>query len=327
MAILAGTTRVVAVADEPSHGAAKPAAPQEVVLPAPHNIIDWEWYAKGRSRGRNVAPRGGAGPDGQPLSGASIYAASTIELLELADADKVGVKDLGPVRAVTDAQGRFEFHAQDLSWVTTAGERKRWETLLVATREDVAPGWLKTWGEDRGLRSHWHPAKSRDVAVRTRVPTTLSGQLLLAGGAPLAHAQLRLTGLMVPIDYDLDKHVPREEEDALGLFETIDYAEQLNRPWVLPGLKTEAATDADGRFELPGLPEGFIARVEVRHPEVVTTSMRIALRPIEPVYRQPFGGQGEPRLTLYGSGFTAELPRGAVLRGRVKSRNSRMWPG
>ena len=34
---------------------------------------------------------------------------------------------------------------------------------------------------------------------------------------------------MTPIDYDLDRHVPREEEDALGMVETIDYAERLNR--------------------------------------------------------------------------------------------------
>src|SRR5262249_18837917 len=108
------------------------------------------------------------GPDGKPLAGASVYAASTIELLELAAADNVNEKNLGPVRAVTDAEGRFEFDAPDHSWVTPAGERKRWETLLVATKVGVAPGWLSTWGAERSFRSHWHPHQSKDVALRMR---------------------------------------------------------------------------------------------------------------------------------------------------------------
>jgi hypothetical protein len=269
------------------------------------------------------------GPDGTPLAGASVYAASTIELLELAEADEVSSEDLGPVRAVTDAQGRFEFTAEDLSWVTIAGERKRWETLLVVTKEGLVPGWLKTWGEDRSFREHWHPHVSREVAVRTRAPFNLTGTLLLEGGTPLADARIRLRGLQAPVEYDLDLHIPREETAALGLFEGVDYAETLYRPVVLPGLVTEAVTDQEGRFELPGLPEGFIANIEISHPEAVTTSLRVATREIEPVYREPFEvalgieastpDDEAAAPTLYGSGFTAEVPLGVVLRGQVTS--------
>jgi hypothetical protein len=231
----------------------------------------------------------------------------------------VNAKSLGPVRAVTDAEGRFEFNAEDLTWVTPAGVRKRWETLLVVTKDGLAPGWLKTFGDDRSFRSHWHPHPSTDVAVRTRMPATLTGRLLLKGREPLAGARVRLTGLMAPIEYDLDRHVPQEEQQALGLFATIDYAETLYRPWLLPGLATETTTDKEGRFELPGLPEGFIAQIEITHPQAVTISQRVAIRPIEPAYRQPFLNQGEPELTLYGSGFSAELEKGAALRGQAVS--------
>lgn len=257
------------------------------------------------------------GPDDKPLAGASVYAASSIKLLELAQADKVGPNDLGPVRAVTDAEGRFQFTADDLSWVTPAGVRKRWETLLVATKGGLAPGWLKTWGEDRSFRSHWNPGKGVEVAVRMRPTATLTGKLSLEGGGPLAGAKVRLTGLMAPRYYDLDRHIPKEEVNAQGLFQGTDYAETLYRPSVILGLRTDATADAEGRFELPGLPEGYIAAIEATHPEAVTTTLNVAIRAIEPVYRKAFLGQNEPTPSLYGSGFSAELAKGAVLRGQV----------
>jgi Zn-dependent protease with chaperone function len=251
---LAGTTRVVAVADGTQQSKSTPAEPAKAPA-APKAMLEWTGIPK-VSLDNPTLHRGIVlGPDGHPLPGASIYAASTIELLELSKADKVSVKDLGPVRAVTDAQGRFEFDAQDLSWVTPAGVRKRWETLLVAARDGVVSGWIETYGDDRSFRSHWNPFPGKDVAIRTRPPVTLAGALSLEGGTPLANARVRLTALFAPFEYDLDRHIPREEKKEIGLFSGINYAERLHRPWLLPGLKTETTTDNDGRFELPSLPE------------------------------------------------------------------------
>jgi hypothetical protein len=315
---LAVTTRVVAVADEPQQKQSAPAA-SDKPTPAQPAAIRWTGIPKVDRENPKLHRGVVLGPDGKPLAGASIYAASSIELLELATADKVNVKSLGSVRAVTDAEGRFEFNAEDLTWVTPAGVRSRWETLLVAIKEGLAPGWLKTFGDDRSLRSHWNPHPSTEIAVRTRKPATLTGRFLLRGGEPVVGARVRLMGLMAPFEYDLDTHIPKQEQKALGLFAGVDYAETLYRPWVLPGLTTEVTTDKQGGFEFPGLPEGFLAQIDITHPQAVTTSMRVAIRPIEPVYRPPFGDSGEPELTLYGSGFTAELEKGIVLRGQVVS--------
>jgi hypothetical protein len=291
--VLSDTTRPFAIADTPPPSESPPASTEANTTPASQSKIDWTGIPKVDLE--NAALHRGVvlGPDGKPLAGASVYAASTIELLEMADGDAVSVKDLGPVRAVTDDEGRFQFKAEDLTWVTTAGERKRWEALLIATKEGVAPGWLKTWGADRSFREHWHPGQTLEVAIRTRPPATLSGQLLLQGGAPLLGAQVRLTGLMAPVEYDLEKHVPKEEVNELGLFQGIDYEEALYRPQLLPDLNTTATTDEHGRFELPGLPEGFIANIEATHPEAQTTNLRVAIRAIEPVYRGSSFGRVE----------------------------------
>lgn len=313
-----GEEETSAPADSPE--ATTSAAP--AAIPRPNDNIQWTGIPKVDPENPTLHRGVVLGPDREPLAGAKVYAASTIELLDLAEADEVDASDLGPVRAVTDEKGRFEFTAPDLTWVTPAGERKRWETLLVATKEGIAPGWLETWGEDRSFRSHWNPSLGREIAVRTRPPATLTGRLLLEGGKPLAGANVWLTGLMAPHDYDLEEHISQEEEQPIGFMSTIDYAEALWRPSVLPGLKTETTTDEEGRFRLPGLPERFIARVEVTHPKADTTSLRVALKAIQPVYRKkPFQEEKETTPTLYGSGFTAELSKGAVLKGRVVIHN------
>jgi hypothetical protein len=136
--IITATTRVVAVDDVQADEAP---AESDAELPPPNASIEWTDIPT-VDVDNPILHRGVVlGPDGTPLAGASVYAASTIELFDLRETD-----DIGPVRAVTDDQGRFEFEAEDLSWVTQAGERKRWETLLVVTSEGIVSGWLKTWG-------------------------------------------------------------------------------------------------------------------------------------------------------------------------------------
>jgi beta-lactamase regulating signal transducer with metallopeptidase domain len=316
--VLAGTTRVVADAAPGEGTPADALASAAATIPAPKADIAWTGIPLVDQEHPTLHRGVVLGPDGAPLAGARVYAASTIELLEKGDPDAASAPDLGPVRAVTDAEGRFEFDAPDISWVTPGGKRKRWETLLVATKEGVVSGWLKTWGADRSLREHWHPRSDREVAVRTRPPATLTGRLLLEGGAPLAGARVRVTGLMAPVDYDLEKHIPKEEVQPIGMFGTTDYEETIYKPRVLPGLNTEATTDNDGRFELPGLPEGFLTTIEVTHPDAEASRLYRAIRAIEPVYREASFEPKPTKPSLVGTGFTSELPRGVRLRGQVR---------
>ena len=142
--------------------------------------------------------------------------------------------------------------------------------------------------------------------------TTVARRWRASGGA-----HVRLTALMAPFEYDLDRHIKLKEQREPGIFSTIDYAEELYRPKVIPGLATEVTADENGRFEIPGLPEGDIAEIEIMHPKAVTQGIRVAVREIEAVHHKKFNDQLEPTQSLYGSGFTATIPKGDVLRGHV----------
>ena len=263
------------------------------------------------------------GPDGQPLAGAKVYAGGSMDLL---DGDRPGgggggggaTAELGLVRAVTDALGRFQFTAPDLTYPDAAYRRLREETLLVATKDGSAPAWLKTWGDDRTLRSHWHPGKNRPVELHLTAPAPLSGRFLGPDGAPLEGTRVERLSIMVPKNRDLDTHVAEEERTPIfGFSSGPDYQESTWRPGLLPAVPLAATTDADGRFTLDGLPKDRIVRSQVRHPAVETTDLRVAAREMEPVFREPRPAGGEPAVTLQGSGFTRRLPAGVTLTGQV----------
>ena len=309
--VLAGTARTV-TAEPPENAAESPAL--EPVEPAP--AIEWTGVPTVAVDEPDLHRGVVYGPDGRPLAGAAVHAASTIELFKLRSYEEALCRTIGSVRAVTDAEGRFEFRAPDLTREsrTDPGRIVRWETLLVATKAGLPPAFLETWGDDRGFREPWHPRRNMPVAVRFAEPATLRGRFVGGDGRPLAGAEVRVTGLMTPVDYDLDKHIPQEEEDELTMFEPIDYREFIPRPRLLPGLTRAATADADGRFTIEGLPKDHIVQLEVRHPDAKTTQLRAAVREMPPVYRRAWPaktpGELQETPTLYGSGFEFAVPSG-----------------
>ncbi|MEX2318051.1 MAG: carboxypeptidase-like regulatory domain-containing protein [Pirellulales bacterium] len=74
------------------------------------------------------------GPDGQALPRARIF------ILR----DHRTNKDIGPVRAETDADGRFEFDAPDMTYPEFDSLPARRQGLLIATADGLAPDWIET---------------------------------------------------------------------------------------------------------------------------------------------------------------------------------------
>ena len=258
------------------------------------------------------------GPDGSPLAGAKIYAASNIELFEIQSADEVTADDLGDVRAETDQLGRFEFRTPDLTWTEPSGERKRWEAFIVSTKEGLAPGWIKTFGEDRGLRSHWHPHVSKDVVIHMVPPANLSGTVVDPDGGPLQGARIVLRSVNIPRGRDLDKHIERLLKHVPGMFGGgVGYQESVHRPRVIPGQSIEAETDANGEFVFDGLPKDHIVSIEISHPKIRTTSYTVAVREMKPTQKEATSPDAEPRVILRGSGSEFKPPAGVSLSGQV----------
>jgi hypothetical protein len=268
------------------------------------------------------------GPDGKPLAGANIYAASNIELFEIRSADEVTASDLGDVRAVTDDLGRFDFRTPDLTWTDPSGEQKRWEAFIVSIKDGLAPGWIKTFGDDRGLRSHWHPHVSKDVAIHMASPAKLSGRVVDPGGGPLLGAKVVLRSVNIPRERDLDKHIDRLRKHIPGMFSGgVGYQESVHRPWLIPGQKVETETDANGGFFFTGLPKDHIVSIEIAHPKIRTTRYTVAVREMQAAQKEvPAKEAGDkehaapdakPRIVLRGSGGEFNPPAGVSLSGQV----------
>lgn len=263
------------------------------------------------------------GPDGQPLAGAQIFVVPFD-----------GSDGKPSVRAQTGADGRFEFDAPDMTETDLDGLPAPRHSIVIATADGYGPDWTQRWGRNRSTR---RPVKGIDLEfqlVADDVP--IHGRFVDPDGRPLAEAHVRLTGLMIPRDGDLDAHLEREvKRSALGC--STGYQRSLWQVATVPGLATETRTDADGRFTLHGLGRDRIAQLTVAAPSVVDTDLTVMTRDV-PDVRIRLGDNGSafaaelPEQMIRGAGFTLQLEPGRSIKGRVIDRDTRepipgMWVG
>lgn len=262
--------------------------------------------------------------DGKPVAGASVYIAPA------QGADKVG-----PVRARTDAEGRFAFDAPDMTYPAFDGLPRRREGFIVVTKEGYAPDWTATWGytTGRGLRSWWMPVKGAALDLRL-VPDdrAVHGRFLDPAGRPLAGARVRLTAVGWPIEFNLDTHLDTEAKAEMTrgfLSGAKIYERDTHQVRLLPGVPTETRTDADGRFRLTGVGRDRLARLAVTAPGVLDTTLEVMARDAADVgtIRDL---AGRPTQVIHGSGFTLKLKPGLTVTGVVRDRDTKapvpgMW--
>ena len=261
-------------------------------------------------------------PDGMPMEGARVMIAPNDRTLT----------EIGPVRDVTDADGRFAFDALDMTYTDLDGLPSRREGLLVATADGYAPDWMVTWGRNRSsFRTHWDPIKGAELTLQlAHDDATLHGRFLGPDGRPLAGARVRLEHVMIPRDRDLDAHLKYETEISI-LAMGKGYERDLWQPEALPGVATESKTDAEGRFTLRGIGRDRLAGLSVTAPGVVKTQLTAMTREGPDVgVRRDF--EGNPMQVIHGSGFTLTLEPGWTLRGIVRDRDTGqpipgMWVG
>jgi beta-lactamase regulating signal transducer with metallopeptidase domain len=267
------------------------------------------------------------GPDAKPLPGAKIFI--------VPDDGKIGA--IGPVRAVTDADGRFTFEAPDMTFRNLDGLPARRQGLLFATHEGYAPDWMTTWGHHRDAwRMPGRPSKETEHTLRlARNDVTIRGTLLDPEGGRLAGARVRLAGLMVPKKFDLNAHledVSRLTTESRVSFEGAKgYERSLTRHKLLPGATVETVTDAAGRFSMPGLGRDRLAVLEVSAPKVIDATLTVMTRLGRDVETR-LDRNGKPTEMIYGAGFILQLKPGRTVTGIVRDRETHqgipgMWVG
>jgi beta-lactamase regulating signal transducer with metallopeptidase domain len=251
------------------------------------------------------------GPDGKPVAHAGVFIASANRTVEA----------VRPVRAETDADGRFTFDAADMTYIELDGLPARRRGLIVATADGYAPDWLGIPGQRReSFHSHWEPFEAADLTLRlVRGDVPIHGRFVDQDGDALAGLRVLVTRVMVPWQHDLDAHLAREAKlEVVGM---TDYARQLDRPRMLPGVATEMLTDVDGRFTLTGLGRDRLAELTVSGPQVADTRLTVMTRDAPDIAVRP-DELGRPQEVIHGAAFTVQLKPGQSVSGVVRDRDT-----
>nr|WRX36692.1 hypothetical protein [uncultured bacterium] len=266
------------------------------------------------------------GPDGKPLEGAEVFVISTWNQ----------TTKLGPVRDLSDAEGKFAFDAADMTWQALGITRRR-GGLIVAKQPGFVPEWMETWGDSRGVFSTglWGQTRNQTLELQlTRDDVPIRGRLLDVDGKPLANARVRLTRIMVPRNRDLTAFLDHwsKAHSSAAAFTGIPYKREINKHFELMDLDSERVSDAHGRFELSGIGRDRIVQLEITAPDIVTTSIQVMTRDTENVgiLLDGFDGTGKPTQTIYGANFAVNLAAGLTVTGVVRDRDTQqpvagMW--
>jgi RNA polymerase sigma factor (sigma-70 family) len=262
------------------------------------------------------------GPDRKPLSGARVFIVPF-------HGDN---KEAGPVRARTDAAGRFAFDAADMTYTALDNLPARREGLVIATADGYAPDWFHSWGHatGSGLRTHWDPVKGATLDLQlAKDDVPIRGRIVDPEGRPLGGARVKITRLQIPRQRDLGAHLELVSNENGSLL-SIDYERELHRPHLLPGLIVDAQTDGDGRFTLTGLGRDRLAGLNVSAPGFVETHITVMTRAGPDVGIFPVNGKATS--VIHGANFTVKLRQGRTIAGVVRDRDTRepiagMWVG
>jgi hypothetical protein len=315
---LARPTAITAAATRPPARNVSSRAPQQPAPASPRNAAGSDPddpKLAGTFTGRVLSP------DAKPVAGAKVFIVP----------DDAKLKSIGPVRALTNADGRFSFDAPDLTFRDLDGLPARRQGLLFATHQGFAPDWMTTRGHHPDARQTLHtPVIQAEYTLRlAKNDVTIHGTLLDPDAGPLAGARVRLTALMVPRKFDLSTHLERESHSTV--MNSIGHERKLTRPKLLAGAVVETFTDAAGRFAMAGLGRDRLAVLDVSAPNVIDTTLTVMTRLGRDVETR-LDQNGKPTQTIYGAGFILQLKPGRTVTGIVRDRDTHkgipgMWVG
>ncbi|BBO33224.1 carboxypeptidase-like regulatory domain-containing protein [Lacipirellula parvula] len=264
------------------------------------------------------------GPDGQPFAGARVYLMPYDEALAPYDQTlKPEVAGLGPVRAVTDEAGRFEFEAPDATFVDLDSLPSRRNGLLIVTADGYGADFRNYRGRiDSALPTAAERIERNYFAFQLAADDVpIRGRLLGTHGQPLVGARVRLGSVTIPPERDLDAKIAQMRKASV--FHSPPFPGQvMYRPDLLPGVTAEARTDNDGEFELSGIGADRLVRLEITGAGVVTTQMAVMTREGDDVGTM-LDPDSRPTQLVSAARFTRICEPGRTITGRVIDRETR----
>jgi RNA polymerase sigma factor (sigma-70 family) len=246
------------------------------------------------------------GPDDRPVAGAKVY----YHFITRAD-------EPIPVRATTDAQGRFSFALTDRDVPLSAdatGRDPRRAGQVVAKADGFTFAWVGV---------------AKDTAELTlrvaKDDTPLTGRVVDLEGRPLAGLRVTALSTAAPETGDLADFL-KDLEAGKSYFEALRHLPNLlHNPIIgrsgVP-LLPATTTGTDGRFRLDGFGHERLVELRIEGPAIETQTVyvvtRDAGRTLTPVrMKDPLLGP-DPKVFVRPNGFTHPAPPGLAVAGTVR---------
>ncbi len=230
-------------------------------------------------------------PAGKPVAGVRVVLR---EWSSLRYSDDVFQREIRDVLAETtsDAAGRFQFDDVESRPFRSFGDRSPWD--VVALADGFALGWVHLSAGNA----------ERDWTIKLHKAKTIRGRLIDSDDKPVAGCTVQVGNVEAP-----------------GSQWHGDFSDPLRLDMWRSQLSPTATTDADGHFELSGLPADKRLTLVAQHPNFVHHYfyVRTTEEPQADVEQTSVreGVQTTEQRPIHASGFTEKLERGGRLRGRV----------
>ena len=188
--------------------------------------------------------------------------------------------------------GRFQFDDIESRPFRSFGDRSPWD--VVALADGFALGWVHLSAGNA----------ERDWTIKLHKAKTIRGRLIDSDDKPVAGCTVQVGNVEAP-----------------GSQWHGDFADPLRLDLWRSQLSPNTTTDADGHFELSGLPADKRLTLVAQHPDFVHHYfyVRTTDEPQADVEQTSVreGVQTTEQRPVHASGFTEKLERGGRLRGRV----------
>jgi len=283
--IVAESRAIDAEQDDPATNDSKRAATAAEPAATDHDLIT--------IRGRVVDPQG------KMFAGADVYALRWYwNFGKPAPLAKVKSNDAGV----------FEISYRKSQFNDPGGRPEQWrEVYIAAAAEGFGPGWIGYEDIEAG----------REPVVRLAVDDMpIEGRIVDLEGNPVSGARIEVGEIMAGNNGDLSPWI-----EAIGIGQSLAAAGRKlddGLPLFAAGRWPSVVTDAEGRFHMTGVGRERAIRLHVKHPALVTSSIQVVTRPMEPISHPAFEFPGSHDNTVFGAKFEFAAAPSRTIQGTVR---------